>query len=112
MDRSNFELNSKPAILLCLMGQRADTGSSDMSQQFHTMTTLERAFELAGSGECATLDAIRKKLDAEGYQGAQVSGPALAKQIRALLAAVPNEPREAHLQRLKRIHKARFEERT
>ena len=32
------------------------------------ITTLERAFQLARSGQCSTLDDIKQRLKAEGYQ--------------------------------------------
>ena len=51
------------------------------------LTALERAFALAESGTCATLTDILNKLKAEGYSREQVSGPRLAKQLRALMAA-------------------------
>jgi hypothetical protein len=49
-------------------------------------TTLERAFELARSGECEALWQVRLRLTAEGYQGVntQTSGKALALQINRL----------------------------
>ncbi len=46
---------------------------------------LERAFELARSGECQSIPAIRKKLHAEGYSKVAIesifSGRALQKQL-------------------------------
>lgn len=50
-------------------------------------TALERAFELAGSGTCASVDVIRKKLKAEGYADAQITGPSLIRQLRDLCIA-------------------------
>ena len=49
-------------------------------------TTLERAFELARSGSCATVQDIRRKLKSEGYDQveAHLSGPSLGKQLRRL----------------------------
>jgi hypothetical protein len=49
------------------------------------MSELERAFELARSGGCATVADIRKRLQSEGYSGEQVSGAVLSKQLRALI---------------------------
>jgi len=48
---------------------------------------LERAFELARSGECAKLEDIRERLKAEGYGVEQLSGPALLRQLRELCVA-------------------------
>ncbi len=50
-------------------------------------TTLERAFELARSGECATIIEVREQLVAEGYSLQQLTGPTLLKQLRTLCAA-------------------------
>ena len=49
------------------------------------ITTLERAFQLARSGQCSTLDEIKQRLKAEGYQLAQLTGYALNKQLLALM---------------------------
>ena len=55
----------------------------------HRPTTIERAFQLASSGECASLGAIRSRLQSEGYHDAasQISGPSLLRQLRQLCAA-------------------------
>lgn len=47
-------------------------------------TTLERAFEIASSGKCNDLAALRKQLKSEGYDPNQVAGPSLEKQLRSL----------------------------
>lgn len=49
-------------------------------------TTVERAFQLASSGECPTLGDIRSRLSQEGYHDgpSQISGPSLLKQLRKL----------------------------
>ncbi|MGH6955541.1 MAG: hypothetical protein ACREEW_02620 [Caulobacteraceae bacterium] len=51
------------------------------------MTTLERAFELARSGQCGSVTDVRRMLAAEGYTMAQLDGPALLRQLRELCAA-------------------------
>jgi hypothetical protein len=51
------------------------------------LSPLERAFELARSGECRTVDDIRKRLSREGYSTTQIYGPALLAQLRALIDA-------------------------
>lgn len=48
-------------------------------------TALERAFELAKSGEYSTVNVIKGKLRSEGYPLDQVDGKALTKQLRALM---------------------------
>jgi hypothetical protein len=49
-------------------------------------TVLERAFELARSGECASPSEIRDLLRREGYMDvtSQIAGPTLLKQLRTL----------------------------
>ena len=48
-------------------------------------TELERAFDLAKSGACASIDDLRRCLKLEGYSLHQVTGPSLNKQLRALI---------------------------
>ena len=49
------------------------------------MTALERAFQLAGSGEVAALPEIVGALRCEGYSGDQIEGPARRWQLTALI---------------------------
>jgi hypothetical protein len=56
-----------------------------------TVTTLERAFALAKSGECTSVQAIRKRLIQEGYSVTQITGQALSKQLLALMRAAQGE---------------------
>lgn len=53
--------------------------------------TVERAFELARSGRCATIGEIEKALAAEQYEdaSAHLGGPLLRSQLRAEMAAIP-----------------------
>ncbi len=46
---------------------------------------LDRAFELAKSGEHATVNVIKDKLKTEGYSADEVDGKALTDQLRALM---------------------------
>jgi hypothetical protein len=55
-------------------------------------TTLERAFELARSGDCQNIPELRKRLKAEGHSGEQVSGPVLIRQLRNLLFLAKKNP--------------------
>ncbi len=57
------------------------------------MTTLERAFELARSGEYLDVGHLKRRLTKEGYVGDQLSGPTLLAQIRALIRASREEER-------------------
>jgi hypothetical protein len=49
------------------------------------MTALERAFQLARSGEVSGLTEIRKILNRDGYYGDQIEGPALPRQLADLI---------------------------
>jgi hypothetical protein len=51
------------------------------------ITELERAFQLAKSGECRSVDEIRKKLSSEGYYATQVTGKGLLRQLQGIIAA-------------------------
>lgn len=55
-------------------------------------TPLERAFELARSGKCRTVDDIRRALHSEGYVTAQIQGPLLRKQLRDLISGAVTVP--------------------
>jgi len=46
---------------------------------------VERAFQLARTSMCWSVSDIRKRLLAEGYTGAQLSGPYLHRQLRAIM---------------------------
>jgi hypothetical protein len=54
-----------------------------------TRNTVERAFELAASGEVQTFDDLRRKLQWEGYEAveAHLAGSAIRKQLKERLAA-------------------------
>jgi hypothetical protein len=49
-------------------------------------TELERAFQLAASGDCRSVDEIRKKLSQEGYYATQITGKSLLRQLQGLIA--------------------------
>lgn len=49
-------------------------------------TALERAFELAKSGDYATVSDLTKQLKSEGFATSQITGPSLSKQLRELCA--------------------------
>ena len=52
-------------------------------------TSLERAFELARSGQFTDLGALERHLRDEGYQQTQLQGASVRKQIRALMPSKP-----------------------
>ena len=51
----------------------------------HNITALERAFQLAVSGECDSVPELKKRLQAEGYSTSQIVGRELARQLRGLI---------------------------
>jgi len=51
----------------------------------NNITALERAFELAQSGQYGSVTDIKRKLHSEGYSMDQVTGPALNKQLRQII---------------------------
>lgn len=53
----------------------------------HHLTALERAFELAKSGSCESVNDIKRRLIAERYSVEQITGRKLGNQLRALIAA-------------------------
>ena len=50
-------------------------------------TPVERAFQLAKSGDFVTVPAIRRQLRAEGYSDSQMTGRALTQQLHASIRA-------------------------
>lgn len=55
-------------------------------------TCLEMAFELARSGKFTDIDHLERSLRADGYATAQLDGPSLRRQLRAVLAAAGKIP--------------------
>jgi hypothetical protein len=51
----------------------------------HSVTTLERAFQVAKSGKCSSVADLKKQLRAEGYVIAQITGRTLVKQLEVLI---------------------------
>ena len=69
-----MRLHPAPTCLLCLrMDQR--------------MTALERAFQLARSGQVSTVAEIVGSLTREGHDAGQIHGPALRRQLTELIKA-------------------------
>jgi len=50
-----------------------------------TATALERAFQLARSGDYPSVPDIKKQLSTEGYSAAQITGGTLLRQLLALI---------------------------
>lgn len=53
----------------------------------YRLTALERAFELARSGQYASVAEIKKQLLAEGFSISQVTGGVLSRQLKDLIRA-------------------------
>jgi hypothetical protein len=49
-------------------------------------SALERAFQLAKSGDFPSVHHIKQRLAKEGYSAEQVNGPRLLAQLRLLIA--------------------------
>lgn len=53
----------------------------------YRLTALERAFEMARSGQFVSVAEIKKQLIAEGFSAAQITGGALSRQLKDLIRA-------------------------
>ena len=53
----------------------------------HSVTALERAFQIAKSGDCKSISDLRKQLRKEGYSLDKITGRTLFKQLEALIKA-------------------------
>ena len=51
------------------------------------ITALERAFQLARSGDVAAISDIITSLNREGYYASQIEGPLLKRQLTDLIKA-------------------------
>jgi len=56
-------------------------------------TPIERAFDLARSGQCRTTADIEKLLRDEGYPAGALIGPVLMRQLRELIDDAARWPR-------------------
>jgi hypothetical protein len=61
-----------------------------LSAMAQDTTALERAFQLASSGDHRSIDDIKRRLRAEGYSVDQIAGSALKKQLRMLIRSASN----------------------
>jgi hypothetical protein len=75
-------------------------------------STIERAFEIARSPDCTSLDELRSKLTHEGYTDAvaQTSFPFVRKQLQDLMQGrAPSAPRKAERSRKRAVLGLSFE---
>jgi len=76
---------SKSAVSLVRSPQTAN--SSRLSHMDHNVTALERAFQLAKSGDCSSVADLKTRLRSEGYATTQIVGGTINKQLSALIEA-------------------------
>jgi hypothetical protein len=67
-----------------------------LSDMDHRITALERAFELARSGQVSRFSEIIEGLRGEGYSANQVQGPILRRQLVDLIKAARERDLIAH----------------
>ena len=67
--------------------------SSIRSNMDHNITAVERAFQLAKSGVCFSVDDLKKRLGSEGYATTDIVGGSIRKQLSALIEAARNSER-------------------
>jgi hypothetical protein len=68
------------------------TDSSPGDPVTRDYSVIERAFQLARTGQYASIDDLKKKLRAEGYSVATITGPILLRQLRELTKAARGAP--------------------
>jgi hypothetical protein len=67
-------------------------GEKRLSGMDHRMTALERAFQLARSGQVSGLSEIVEALRREGYSRDQIEGPVLRRQLTSLIKTARQYP--------------------
>jgi hypothetical protein len=73
-----------PAVAAPLAPRPEPAYAERMNQ---SKTALERAFEMARSGQYATLSDLSRALSREGYSATQLEGGTLRRQLGALIKA-------------------------
>jgi hypothetical protein len=80
---------------LCVIVVKAVADVRDCEKAFEkaapmdqNVTSIERAFQLAKSGDCASISDIKKSLQRDGYAAGQITGPLLLKQLREAIRSV------------------------
>ena len=68
-----------------------------LSVMAYRMTALERAFQLARSGQVTTMTEVVKSLKRDGYDTNQIQRPALLRQLTGLIKAARLEAMNAPL---------------
>jgi hypothetical protein len=65
---------------------QSGASSYTLSAMDRNVTALERAFELAKSGLCASVSDVKQCLKAEGYSTSAIVGRMLSRQLQELIA--------------------------
>ena len=65
--------------------------------RINSVTTVERAYQLAQSGQCQSLKHIKKRLQDEGFMDAQgqLTSRTLTTELRRLMAVQQGSPTSA-----------------
>lgn len=84
---------------MCATGAAPDSREATFSDRVggmdQNLSALERAFQLARSGSVISIGEIRAVLTREGYNGSQIEGPQLKRQLRGLIEAAQAKTIEA-----------------
>jgi hypothetical protein len=51
------------------------------------ITSLERAFQLAQTGQYGTVETIKRQLSREGYSASQIEGGVMRRQLKEIIGA-------------------------
>ena len=58
---------------------------SSLSPMDPNLTAIERAFQIAKSGDSESMDSIRRVLKKEGYQVEYINGPSVRRQLMGII---------------------------
>jgi hypothetical protein len=82
-------LSPQPKSVSILVARAAQNLYDAVMDQ--NVSAIERAFQLAKSGSCETVEIIKRQLRTEGYGITQITGSALLRQLRTLIKAARKE---------------------
>lgn len=84
-EQNNFWFASVPSVLV---QRRLTSGCLVRNFNGPNSSAVERAFQLAKAGQCATIRDIMRKLKIEGYSVEQLVGSSLIKQLKVVIFAL------------------------
>jgi len=87
---------SQSAITAVYAASLAPRTRAMLRSMDHKMTALERAFQLARSGQLSTITEIVGSLRRDGYSAEQIQGPALRRQLTNLIRAARLQDMNVH----------------